>query len=501
MSLLLLPLTTFAIIRYMMLLPFIQNMQRISIVLFFIAVFSHTSFSQSQLAVNSSIDSLSNKRVVLIDNIFVTGNKETKDKIILRELSIVKGSTYDFEALNEIIKSDRNKIYNTKLFNEVEVAILELDYEKVDIIVRVTERWYLFPIPLLDIIDRNFNDWWVNHNHDFNRLIYGMSLYHFNMRGMNERMTITAQFGFTKRFEVNYSMPYIDRSQRHGLSFSARYLEYNNLHYATLDNKRIFVETNDLLKTTYGFGAAYTLRNSFYTRHSFGMEYSYNHVADTVLELNPNYLGTGTNEQKFLKASYVFNIDRRDIAAYPLKGYNFAVGIYQIGFGFENNVSKSGFEATYAKYFELKNGFYVNNLTSVSLSTPPNQPYTLLSGLGFNNRLVRGYELYTIFAQNYFLNKSTFKKVLFKGSTKWKSMPLEQFQYIPYGLYLKTYLDLGYAKNTVNLEGNATLADRLLVGTGVGLDFVTMYDFIIRAEYSFNNIGEHGFFLSLTSDF
>lgn len=486
---------------FMLLTSTILKFQRIGITLFFLTALSTHSFSQLQLDSKVPNDSLANKRLVLIDNIFLTGNRETKDKIILRELSIVKGDVYDFDALSEILNSDRNKIYNTKLFNEVEVAILELDYDKVDVIVRVTERWYLFPIPLIDIIDRNFNDWWVNHNHDFNRLIYGLSLYHFNMRGMNERMTVTAQFGFTKRFEINYSMPYIDRSQRHGLSFSARYLEYNNLHYATVDNKRVFIETEDLLRTTFAFGARYTLRNSFYTRHSFGIDYSNTNVSDTVLLLNPNYLGTRTNDQNLLKVSYLFSMDKRDIAAYPLRGFNFSAEAYQIGFGLENSVYKTGFEATYARYFELKKGFYFNNLTSISLSTPLNQPYTLLTGLGFNNRLVRGYELYTIFAQNYFLNKSTFKKMLFKGSTKWKSMPLEQFQYIPYGLYLKTYFDLGYATNTLNLEGNSNLADKLLIGTGIGLDFVTMYDFIIRAEYSFNNIGEHGFFLSLTSDF
>lgn len=485
----------------MVILRISQNLLRFGIILFFLVCITHISFSQLTSDASFQSDSAANQRKVLIDNIFITGNKKTKDKIILRELSIERGKVYNFEALEEILKSDRNKIYNTKLFNEVEVAMLELDYDKVDIVVRVTERWYLFPIPLIDIIDRNFNDWWVNHNHDFNRLIYGLSLYHFNMRGMNERMTITAQFGFTKRFEVEYSMPYIDRSQRHGLSFSAKYLEYNNLHYATLDNKRVFVETEDLLRTTYAFSSKYTLRNSFYTRHSFGLEYSNTNVADTVLQLNPDYLGTGTNDQNVLKASYFFSMDKRDIAAYPLSGFNFSAGVYQVGFGLKNGVIKTGIEASFARYFELKNKFYFNNLTSISVSTPPNQPYTLLSGLGFNNRLVRGYELYTIFAQNFFLNKSTFKKALFTGSTKWKSMPLEQFQYIPYGLYVKTYFDVGYAKNTLNLEGNSGLADKLLLGTGFGLDFVTMYDFIIRAEYSFNNIGEHGFFLSLTSDF
>jgi len=468
-------------------------------ILFFLLLLPFAILAQP--IAQNKVDTVSAGRIVFIDNIFLTGNGKTKDRIILRELSIEKGGSYSFEALEKIIIADRNKIYNTKLFNEVEISILELEFDKVDIVIRVAERWYLFPIPLLDIIDRNFNDWWVNQDADLSRLIYGLSLYHFNMRGMNERMTVTAQFGFTKRFEVNYSMPYIDRSQRHGLSFSAKYLEYNNLHYKTVNNNRVFVETEDLLRTTLGFGISYTLRNSFYTRHSFGVDFNKNSVADTVLLLNPNYLGTGTNEQNLLKLSYSFNIDRRDIAAYPLDGYNLSVKINQIGFGLKNSVSRTGFETTYAKYFKLKKGFYFNSLLSINLSTPPDQAYTVLSGLGFSNRLVRGYELYTIFSQNYFLNKSTFKKVIFKGNTKWKSMPLEQFQYIPYALFLKTYVDFGYATNTENLEGNARLSDNWLAGAGLGLDFVTMYDFVIRVEYSFNNIGESGFFFSFTSDF
>lgn len=443
----------------------------------------------------------SNERDVVIDNIFLTGNNKTRDRIILRELSVDIGQTYKFNDLQEILEADRNKIYNTKLFNEVEVSVLELDYNKVDIVIRVSERWYLFPIPLLDIIDRNFNDWWVNHDHNFNRLIYGLSLYHFNMRGMNERMTLTAQFGYSRRFEVEYSFPYIDRSQRNGLALSAKYLEYNNLHYKVEGNRRDFFESDQLLRSGYYFGAKYTLRNSFYTRHSFGLEYNTTHVADTVLELNPNYLGTGTNNQQYLKASYNFSLDKRDIVAYPLKGFSVEAEIYKIGFGVENNVSKAGLNANYAKYVDLGKGFFISNYTAVSLSLPGEQPYTLLSGLGFRNNLVRGYELYVIYAQNYILNKATFKKEIFKGNTKWKGMPLEQFQYIPYGLYLKTYFDVGYANNIDGLTGNEMLADKWLTGTGIGLDFVTMYDFVIRAEYSFNNKGEHGFFLSLTSDF
>jgi hypothetical protein len=40
-----------------------------------------------------------------------------------------------------------------------------------------------------------------------------------------------------------------------------------------------------------------------------------------------------------------------------------------------------------------------------------------------------------------------------------------------------------------------SLADELQFGYGIGLDFVTYYDIVLRSEYSFNKFGEHGFFL------
>ena len=48
------------------------------------------------------LDSTSYERLVIIDNIFITGNRKTKDKIILRELSVEKGKSYPYEGLSEI---------------------------------------------------------------------------------------------------------------------------------------------------------------------------------------------------------------------------------------------------------------------------------------------------------------------------------------------------------------------------------------------------------------
>ena len=64
----------------------------------------------------STADSIRNlNRRVRIDKIFIVGNKKTRDKIILRELSILQGEEYAYNDLNVILDSDRLKIYNTRL--------------------------------------------------------------------------------------------------------------------------------------------------------------------------------------------------------------------------------------------------------------------------------------------------------------------------------------------------------------------------------------------------
>src|SRR5690606_41730575 len=59
---------------------------------------------------------------------------------------------------------DKNKLINTRLFNKVEIHLVEIDRFLVDLIIEVNERWYTFPIPILALSDRNFNDWIQNHD-------------------------------------------------------------------------------------------------------------------------------------------------------------------------------------------------------------------------------------------------------------------------------------------------------------------------------------------------
>jgi hypothetical protein len=55
------------------------------------------------------------------------------------------------------------------------------------------------------------------------------------------------------------------------------------------------------------------------------------------------------------------------------------------------------------------------------------------------------------------------------------------------------YYNQDFGKETNNLQ------NELLLGYGAGLDFVTYYDVVVRAEFSLNKMGEAGFFLHFTA--
>jgi outer membrane protein assembly factor BamA len=104
-------------------------------------------------------DTLPN-RVVTINRVLIIGNKITKERIISRELSLRPGDTVSTKRIDKLLVFDQRKIYNLRLFNTVTIQWLELSPDEVDLLVEVNERWYTFPVPIFELSDRNFNEWW-----------------------------------------------------------------------------------------------------------------------------------------------------------------------------------------------------------------------------------------------------------------------------------------------------------------------------------------------------
>ncbi len=449
---------------------------------------------------NSPIDTTA-IRYVSIDNIFVIGNKRTKESIILRELIVKKGMQINYNDLLKHMASDQKNIYNTRLFNTVTINALDLSKSQVDVVVQVDERWYTYPFPIFKIADRNFNDWLGNQGGDLSRVNYGGKFSQYNMRGRNEKLSISAQFGFTKNYSLSYRIPYIDRSQKNGLEFKVGYGERKSIAYSTIDHKLIFNASENIQFKEIFSLITYTRRSLFYDFHRVVLEFNKSTISDSLLLLNSRYFSNGQNEQQYIALKYAYTKDKRDVAAYPLNGYRIQGEISKIGLGLFNEIDILDIRLTYDRYFAIGKKFYLSIYSRGVASSPNNQSYRLFPSLGRQRDFIRGYELYLIEGSRYALNKMSFKKELLKGVRPMNMFGVKQFKTFPYALYLKTYFDVGYVNNFNEYEQSDRFTNKAIYGSGIGLDFVTLYDLVIRTEYSINDAKEHGFYFHFSKGF
>ena len=439
---------------------------------------------------------------VQIDKIFIIGNKKTKEHIIRRELSIADGQIFGRQELQEAIEEDKRKLINTSLFLTAEVSVVELSPQKIDIIIRVEERWYFFPIPIIQLADRNFTEWWVNQNADFSRLEWGLKLRHFNFRGRREILNITAQFGYTKLFRISYEFPYINRNQKLGMSFYGDYATNKNVAYKTLDHRQHFMDSENNLRDRWRGGIYLGFRPNFYSSHRFGVHYSSINLADTIVEENPNYFLNSRKHQDYIALSYDFTWDFRDFKSYPLSGAFLRIKADKIGLGIYDDVNILKVNARYSKYFDLGKKFYYGTSLTGHISTPSLQPYYNYSGIGYGQNFLRGYERYVIEGQNFVLNKNSLRRLLFSFETDVSDViRMKQFSKIPLSAYFTLNFDHGYVANYPNYEENSLFTNRYIYGGGVGIDIISFYDFVMRWEYSINIEGEHALYFNLYAAF
>src|SRR5258708_9948842 len=452
-------------------------------------------------------------RVLTVNRVLIIGNKVTKERIISREIKLKPGDTISLRRLPHELLWDKRKIYNLRLFHTVNIRSLELSNNQIDLLVEVTERWYTFPIPIFELSDRNFSEWWNNYKHDVSRVNYGINLTRYNFRGRYETLQLIAQFGFTQRYELSYKIPYIDKKQKQGLSFFLNYAEPKNLAYFTENHILQYLKYTKPLKITKEVSVNYFYRKSFFETHSFQLGYKDTQISDTIAALNPNYFGHNRLDLQFGHAGYTFNSEHRDVVQYPLHGYQVNGYIQKTGLGLGSDVNLLEVGLGYARHGSIGKKFFVSNYTGVYWATPNSQPYALYNGMGYRRQYVRGYENFVIETPALALNKATFKTRIFHKVWNLGVMPRGQLEYFPLTIYLKTFSDCGYAENYpyyndfidpntgLAMPLNKRFTDKLFGGYGIGLDFVTVYDMVIRTEYTFTNQNHRGFFLSLRKEF
>ena len=440
-----------------------------------------------------------------INQILIEGNYKTKPQIITRELSFMVDSTYTRYELDSMFVWNKNRIYGTNLFNKVELSLINTEEGKTDVRILVDERWYLYPLPIFRLTDRNFNDWWVNRDRDLSRVNYGLKLTQFNFRGRNEVLRLWLQTGFETVLNLYYQVPYIDKKQKNGLLFSSSYFESKNVPVTTIENVRRFASSREnVLRRAYRNSVVHSFRSSFYSYHLTSLRHLRVDVADTVASLNPNYLGESRTQQQSFSLGYTYVWDKRNNPNYPTKGAWYRLGLTKHGLGIYNDgVDYWSARANLTKYWTFKDNFFlVGNISALSTFPVQDQSYFNYSSIGFLQEVIRGYDLNIIEASSYVLQRNEFKHQLFgRKYNISKVMPVRQFQTFPITIYGKVYFDQGYAVGYPDYDGSDLLTDQYLYSVGTGLDLVLVNDFTFRFELSRNSQGDNYFFINILSLF
>lgn len=459
------------------------------IFIFFIA-YANNCFSQNDSTINNTFSEF-----IIVKNIILIGNEKTKKHIIYRELIFHLNDTLQRDVFEAAAKRTRENLLNTFLFNFVEIDYVTDNNSHTFVTIQLAERWYLWPIPIFELVDRNFNEWWQTK--DFSRTNFGINLTQQNFRGRNETMALITRFGFDQNFGLVYTVPYLNKKQNDGFRFGINYFQSKETSYNVVDNKLLFLRTNDayVFRQFYS-GGRFSHRIGHNKELSASFEYRNTKVRDTLIALNNDYLQTNTNKQELMVLSLRYQIDTRDSKSYPLNGDRASINLVKQGFGaLKNEPNHSYIFVTYKHYEKLNERFNLSGSVVAKLSDGNKFSYYNSRALGYENYFVRGYELYVINGQHFSLFKTNIKYALVKPKVftlNW--VPSKKFNKIPIAFYINAYSDFAYVDDNFYAEINP-LANKWINGYGVGIDFVTYYDLITRFDYSINKFGEKAFFI------
>jgi outer membrane protein assembly factor BamA len=432
------------------------------------------------------------EKAFTVRHIVIVGNKKTKRDIILREIPFKEGDAYLLQNLVQRFEIARRQLMNTSLFHEAIVALKSFEGYNIDVLVEVKERWYIFPVPYFKPVDRNLNQWLFEQNGSLSRVNYGAKLLYNNVTGRNDKLRVWVINGYTKQLSFNYDRLYIDKQMKWGLNTAFAIGRNRELNYTTLNDKQDFLKTDKYIRNFMSATAELTYRKAIKTRHRFGLAYTIEEVADTVLKLNPDYFKYGKYRVEFPEIYYGMTYYDVDYIPYPTKGYAADIRISKKGFTKFYNLFQLTAKGSANWPVGKKSFFSLNGYGTAKL--PFKQPYFNQRLLGYSDVYMQGYEYYVIDGVAGGYLKASLARKLINFNIKIPGTKKLAPQKIPINIYGRVYGNTGYTYHPNPVIYNS-LSNKMLYSGGIGIDIVTIYDFTFRVDWSFNQLGQNGIFL------
>jgi hypothetical protein len=487
-------------------------MNRLLFMLLIFTVITVSSRSQNQDGAVHLPDTMYHDFIV-ISEAKIIGNKLTKDWYIIRELDFKIGDslkTYykdkkiDFEKkrfssadsseLRLRMQYSRENIINTKLFLTVNLSIEQIEGHRYRLMIDVTERhyWWLFPVVKLNA--PNFNEWL--RDPDISDVSMGLFFSHNNLFGISHQTSLIGYVGKSYAAVWGYRIPWIGKGRKTGITFGAGYQNLYTVEYGAVENKRqMLYESNSLQSAN--ILANLNMRPGLYTYGTIKLTGEWVKISDSLYTLDSNYLAKGKKVNTYLTLYADYAYDSRNSKSYPLQGSYLCAFVQKVGLGIlSKDVDYFFYGVDMHFYQKLSQKWYVAEMFKLQSNSGENLPYHYQVNMMYKKNFIRGYDLFTLKGDEMYFFRSNVKYELVKPRTKKvkEGQEKNKFKSLQYAFYLNAFADAGYVVN--DFTENNPLNNKMLYSWGIGLDFVTYYDMVLRFEYAFTSNQTNGFYIA-----
>ena len=427
---------------------------------------------------------------VQIGAIEISGNKKTRDYIVKRELPYKVGDLLSKTELDSLNIVAQQQLFNTALFLETSVSSEIIDSTLVKIVIQLKERWYFFPLPYFRWVDRNFNQWWNEQNRSLDRVNYGINFRQANATGNNDKLTVGYITGYTHQTTLRYQLPFIDKQLKFGMGLGWAQFNQKEINYKTLGNKQVFLRTEDNIRKGYRGNANLTYRPNLFERYALQVGFGNETISDSAFAIAPNFLPNHKKSFSYLDLNWFYSKIRFDYNAYPTKGASTEIALSQ-RFSKESNLSAIQFRQIVAHPIAPSRFIFAESLTIGRTMQQSNYSDRKLMGYGLMQ--MNGLDYYVVDGNAGTLFKAAIHQRI--GSyTVVNPLTKKFLSSVKYTFWVKAFTQLGYVYSLEKNKANP-LANSLLRTAGIGIDLISIYDFVLNIEYSINQLGDKGLYL------
>ncbi|MBX3103223.1 MAG: hypothetical protein KF690_11995 [Bacteroidetes bacterium] len=449
----------------------------------------------------------SGQEALPLDSISFHGNRVTKDKALLRLMSIGPGDTLAHMP-QDILTRNQELLYNTDLFNQV---TFRLDTTDTGLHLHITmkERWFLWPYLFIKLEDITLADWF--RNPDFYRITYSVGFFRDNLTGRLDKVRVLYGNGYKKSLMLSYNRPMLfPKAQIDGF-FYLNYFRNDEVNYASDSGavQRLRVAKAGLRQFYQGEITLSKRLNPWNWLYVRGGARQMT-IADTLAAYNPTYLPQDTRTVGYPVLSVGYLHDTRDVRAFSQKGTKITLEICQSGLpSGQQPVDFLRLSAGYRHFlspaprWRFNYGADIQHLSGIS-RLPFYEKALISPELG-----PRGYE-------SYFLTGTTLldakAELLFALSPRRiyqvnrlpgllnALYPLAKpfIQTFPLGVYPYLFADAGYLQDRTGSGMDASFLDKMLHTVGIGLYVPYIYDNLLRLECGLNHLGRVTYQLNFT---